>query len=55
MLARVKTILVVDDERNSVELLRLYLEQEVVGATAATARRPSRLHRRHEPDLVVLD
>jgi DNA-binding response OmpR family regulator len=51
-----KTILVVDDAANIVELLRLYLEQagfEVIAAgDGPTALE---LHRRHRPDLVVLD
>jgi DNA-binding response OmpR family regulator len=56
MLARVKTILVVDDERNIVELLRLYLEQEGWSVlTAGDGEEALALHRRHEPDLVVLD
>jgi len=52
----VKTILVVDDERHIVELLQLYLEQEgwaVVTANDGDAALA--LHKRHEPDLVVLD
>ncbi len=51
-----KTILVVDDERNIVELLRLYLEKEgwavVAAADGASALAA---HRRHAPDLVILD
>jgi two-component system, OmpR family, alkaline phosphatase synthesis response regulator PhoP len=52
----VKTILVVDDERHIVELVQLYLEQE--GWAVVTARDGEAalaLHKRHEPDLVVLD
>jgi DNA-binding response OmpR family regulator len=51
-----KTILVVDDERNIVELLRLYLEKE--GWTVISAgdgEEGLALHARHEPDLVILD
>ena len=56
MLARVKTILVVDDERNIVELLRLYLEKEGWSVvTAGDGEEALALHKRHEPDLVVLD
>src|SRR3970282_724431 len=43
-----KTILVVDDAPNIVELPRLYLE----GAGYAPA---VELHRKHRPDLVILD
>ena len=56
MLAPVKTILVVDDERHIVDLVRLYLEKE--GWTVLTAgdgEEGLALHKRHEPDLVVLD
>jgi DNA-binding response OmpR family regulator len=51
-----KTVLVVDDAENIVELLRLYLEQAGY-ATIAAADGPTAidLHRRHRPDLVVLD
>jgi DNA-binding response OmpR family regulator len=51
-----KTVLVVDDAPNIVELLRLYLEQAGY-ATIAAADGPAaiELHRRHRPDLVVLD
>ena len=51
-----KTVLVVDDAPNIVELLRLYLEQAGY-ATIAAADGPTaiELHRRHRPDLVVLD
>jgi DNA-binding response OmpR family regulator len=51
-----KTVLVVDDAENIVELLRLYLEQAGY-ATIAAADGPAAidLHRRHRPDLVVLD
>jgi len=51
-----KTILVVDDERNIVELVRLYLEKEGFGVLAASnGEQALDLHRRHDPDLVVLD
>jgi len=51
-----KTVLVVDDAPNIVELLRLYLEQAGY-ATIAAADGPTaiELHRRHRPDLVLLD
>jgi len=51
-----KTVLVVDDAPGIVELLRLYLEQAGY-ATIAAADGPAAidLHRRHRPDLVVLD
>ncbi len=51
-----KTVLVVDDERNIVELLRLYLEKEGYGVLAAAdGEEALTLHRRHDPDLVILD
>jgi DNA-binding response OmpR family regulator len=56
ILGAMKTILVVDDERNIVELLRLYLEKE--GWTVISAgdgEEGLALHARHEPDLVILD
>jgi DNA-binding response OmpR family regulator len=56
ILALVKTILVIDDERNIVDLVRLYLEKE--GWTVISAADGSEgleLHRRHDPDLVILD
>ena len=51
-----KTILVVDDAPNIVELLRLYLEGAGFATVVATDG-PSavELHRRHRPDLVILD
>jgi DNA-binding response OmpR family regulator len=56
ILAPVKTILVVDDERNIVELVRLYLEKEGWAViTASDGEEALALHRRHEPDLVILD
>ena len=51
-----KTILVVDDERNIIELVRLYLEQ--AGFAVVEARdgdEALRQHERVDPDLVVLD
>jgi len=51
-----KTILVVDDERNIVDLVRLYLEKEGYAVIAAAdGEEAIALHRRHEPDLVILD
>ncbi len=51
-----KTVLVVDDAPNIVELLRLYLEQAGYATIAATDGPTAlELHRRHRPDLVVLD
>lgn len=51
-----KTILVVDDAPNIVELLRLYLEGAGYATVVATDG-PSavELHRKHRPDLVILD
>jgi DNA-binding response OmpR family regulator len=52
----VKTILVVDDERHIVDLLRLYLEKEGYGVIAAgDGDEALVLHARHDPDLVILD
>jgi DNA-binding response OmpR family regulator len=52
----VKTILVVDDERNIAELLRLYLEKEGYAVvTAPDGETGLDLHARHDPDLVILD
>ena len=51
-----KTILVVDDERHIVDLLRLYLEKEGFGVVAAhDGEEALVLNDRHQPDLVVLD
>ncbi len=51
-----KTILIIDDERNIVELLRLYLEKEGLAVIAAgDGETGLELHRRHEPDLIILD
>ncbi len=51
-----KTILVVDDAPNIVELLRLYLEGAGYTTVVATDG-PSAVesHRKHRPDLVILD
>jgi two-component system alkaline phosphatase synthesis response regulator PhoP len=52
----VKSILVVDDERNIVDLLRLYLEKDGFSVvTAADGEAALELHARHDPDLVILD
>ena len=51
-----RTILVVDDERNIIELVRLYLEQ--AGFTVAEARDGKEALEQHaslDPDLIVLD
>jgi DNA-binding response OmpR family regulator len=51
-----KTILVVDDAPNIVELLRLYLEGAGYATVAATDGPTAvELHRTHRPDLVILD
>jgi len=51
-----KTILVVDDERNIVELVRLYLEKEGFGVvTASDGEQALVQFERTDPDLVVLD
>ncbi len=51
-----KTVLVVDDEPNIVELLRLYLGREgYVVVAAADGEAALELQRRHDPDLVILD
>ena len=51
-----KTVLVVDDAPNIVELLRLYLEQAGYATIAATdGPMAVELHRRYRPDLVILD
>src|SRR5207244_3667837 len=55
-LAPVKSILVVDDERNIVDLLRMYLEKEGFAVIAAgDGEQALALQQRHEPDLVILD
>ena len=51
-----KTILVVDDERNIVDLVRLYMEKEGFAVAAAyDGEEALALHSRHDPDLVILD
>ena len=51
-----KTILVVDDERNIVDLVRLYLEKEGFAVVAAhDGEEALDRHARHDPDLVILD
>jgi two-component system alkaline phosphatase synthesis response regulator PhoP/two-component system response regulator ResD len=51
-----KTILVVDDERNIVDLVRLYMEKEGFAvAVAYDGEEALALHARHDPDLVILD
>jgi DNA-binding response OmpR family regulator len=52
----VKTILIVDDAPNIVELLRLYLEGAgYVTVVATDGPSAVELHRKHRPDLVILD
>jgi DNA-binding response OmpR family regulator len=52
----VKTILVVDDERNILDLVRLYLEQEGFAVlTAVDGEAALAIHSRQDPDLVILD
>jgi len=52
----VKTILVVDDERHIVDLLRLYLEKEGFAVVSAgDGEEALALHARHDPSLVILD
>ena len=51
-----KTVLVIDDEPNIIELVRLYLEQDGFAVLAAADGQDGlELHRRHDPDLVILD
>ncbi len=51
-----KTILVVDDERHIVDLVRLYLEKDGFAVlTAGDGDEALALHARHDPDLVILD
>jgi DNA-binding response OmpR family regulator len=51
-----KTILVVDDEPNIVALVRLYLEKDGFKVIAASdGDEAIAMHRRHGPDLVVID
>jgi two-component system alkaline phosphatase synthesis response regulator PhoP len=52
----VKTVLVVDDQRNILDLVRLYLEKEGFGVITATDGEAAlAIHARQEPDLVILD
>jgi DNA-binding response OmpR family regulator len=56
ILGSVKTVLVVDDERNIVDLVRLYLEKEGLRVVvAADGREALEAYARQNPDLVVLD
>ena len=51
-----KTILVVDDERHIVDLIRLYLEREGFGVVSAVNGDEALAQEaRHDPDLVILD
>ena len=51
-----KTVLVVDDERNNVDLVRLYLEMEGFAVVAAADGEAAlAANGRYEPDLVILD
>ena len=51
-----RTVLVVDDEPNIRDLVRLYLEQDGFAVvSAADGRAALRLHEEKSPDLVVLD
>ncbi len=51
-----RSILVVDDERHIVDLLRLYLEKEGFAVIAAgDGEEALALHARHDPSLVILD
>ena len=51
-----KTILVVDDERHIVDLIRLYLEREGFGVVSAkNGDEAIAQEARHDPDLVILD
>jgi len=55
-LALVQTILVVDDERNIVELARLYLSREGYKVlVSGNGREALEIVREKRPDLVVLD
>jgi two-component system, OmpR family, alkaline phosphatase synthesis response regulator PhoP len=56
MLPGMKSVLVVDDERNIVELVRMYLEKEGFGVAAASDGEQALVaFDRAEPDLVILD
>jgi DNA-binding response OmpR family regulator len=51
-----RQILIVEDDRKTLELIRLYLEREGYGVlTAVDGRSALELVRTHPPDLVVLD
>ena len=51
-----KTVLVVDDERHIVDLVRLYLEKEGFAVIpASNGEEALALHDRHDPDMVILD
>ena len=51
-----KTILVVDDERHIVDLIRLYLERDGFAVlSAGNGDEALALEARHDPDLVILD
>ena len=51
-----KTVLIVDDERNIVDLVRLYLEKDGFAVIAAyDGETGLELHRRLDPALVILD
>jgi two-component system alkaline phosphatase synthesis response regulator PhoP len=51
-----KTVLVVDDERHIVDLVRLYLEKEGYAVIpASNGEEALALHDRHDPDMVILD
>lgn len=53
---RVKTILVVDDERHIVDLVRLYLERDGFAVVSAgNGDEALAAAARHDPDLVILD
>ena len=55
-LERTSTILVVDDERKIVDIVRAYLERDGFRVvTAADGKEALRLFRLHHPSLVVLD
>jgi DNA-binding response OmpR family regulator len=52
----VKTILVVDDERHIVDLIRLYLERDGFAVlSAGDGEEALAMAGRHDPDLVILD
>jgi DNA-binding response OmpR family regulator len=52
----VKTVLVVDDERHIVDLIRLYLERDGFAVlSAGDGEEALAMAARHDPDLVILD